>query len=206
MDKIELVAPEEAEDVLCEDVRQEEARDMLELGKKMIEYCHMTGAVGLACPQIGIKKKMFVYRKTENSFQVVINPTFYPVGKRPIRVLEGCMSLKKKSYLVSCYKEIQAVLYVWETDKLVKRGYSLTGNKAIIFQHECRHIGKFGTDELGQTIRQYGTPIVGQEDSPVEPLVDAINEDGDLVKKVDTLKEEIKTLEEEIDGEIKLEE
>ena len=175
MNEIVIVPAEEAENVICADVLENEVQEMLELGKKMIEYCYTNGAVGLACPQIGIKKKMFVYRKTETSFQIIINPTYYPTSKRPIKVLEGCMSLKEKAYMVSCFKDIQAVGFVWEGGKLTKRGYPLSGNKAIIFQHECRHVGKYNTDDLGQTIRQYGVPQIGQKadgELELKPLVE----------------------------------
>lgn len=163
MDEIKIVAPELIENCICEEVQESEVQEILKLGKEMIEYCYKNGGVGLACPQIGIFKKMFVYRKTENSFQIVINPAFYPISKRPIKVLEGCMSYPGKSYLVECYKEIQAVVFVWEQNKLIKRGYALNGNKSIIFQHECLHVGS-GNDKIGKTIKQYGVPQVGQEE------------------------------------------
>jgi peptide deformylase len=161
-DEIKLVAPELIENCKCENITFYEVPKMIELGKKMIEFCAKNGGVGLACPQIGVYKKMFVYRKTEASFQIVINPTFYPVSKRQIKVLEGCMSYPSKSFLVPRYKEIQAVFYVFEQEKLIKRGYDLIGNKAIVFQHENLHLGKYGTDDLGMTIKQYGVPQVGQ--------------------------------------------
>ena len=186
MDEIVLVAPELVENVVCADVLASEVKEMLELGKKMIEYCYHHGGVGLACPQIGVYKKMFVYRKTENSFQIIINPTYYPLSKKPIRVLESCMSLPDKSYLVSRFKDIQAVGYVWEQEKLVKRGYAFSGNKAIYFQHECAHVGRYGTDDVGMTIRQYGAPVVGQtEDNgevAIKPLVE-MTDDG-IVKEI----------------------
>ncbi len=162
-EELKIVAPELVENCICEEIQFSEIKEIIELGKRMIEFCAKNGAVGLACPQIGVYKKMFVFRKTENSFQIVINPKFYPVSKRQIKVLEGCMTYPGKSYLVPRYKEIQAVFYVYEQKKMIKRGYDLTGNKAIVYAHECLHVGN-GEDKIGTTIKQYGTPQIGQNE------------------------------------------
>jgi peptide deformylase len=168
MDELQLVAPELIEDCICEPIQENEVQEMIELGKRMIEFCVIKGSVGVSCPQLGIFKKMFVFRKTEDSFQIVINPTFYPISKKPIKVLEGCMSYPDKSYLVERFREIQATFYLWERGLFIKRGYTLTGNKSIIFQHENLHVGKFGTDNLGKTIKQYGVPQIDQLPDPKE--------------------------------------
>lgn len=190
MDEITLVPAEQVENCICQEVLEIEVPVMLELGKQMIDYCAKNGAVGLACPQIGLPKKMFVFRKTENTFQIVINPTFYPISKKPIKVLESCMTYPDKSFLVKRYKEIQAVVFVWEQEKLLKRGYTLTGNKSIVFQHECLHVGN-GTDTVGTTIKQYGTP---QIDPPI-PIDELVYPDADHI-----ITEEITKIEEAENG------
>lgn len=157
-DELTLVDASLVENCICEEVKQEEIEQIVELGKKMINYCFNVGAVGLAAPQIGIYKKMFVYRKTEDSFQIIINPSYIKVSKKPIKVLESCLTYKEKSYLVERYKEIQAVYYTLDkNNKLVKKGDALTGEKAIYFSHECDHIN-------GKTIRMIGVPPVGQKE------------------------------------------
>lgn len=154
IEEIKLVEPELVENCKCENITKEEAPEMIELGKKMIEYCFRNGAVGLSAPQIGIYKNMFVYRKTEDSFQIIINPSYIKLSKKPMKVLESCLTYKDKSFLVERYKEIQAIFYVFENNNLYRKGMSLKGEKAIVFQHESDHL-------VGKTIKTVGVPSIG---------------------------------------------
>jgi peptide deformylase len=156
IEKIELIDTSLIEHCICEDVKNEEVEELIELGKKMIEFCFQIGAVGLAAPQIGVFKKMFVYRKTEDSFQVVFNPTFIKVSKRPIKVLESCLSYKDKNFLVERYREIQAVFYTPVKGILKKVGLPLKGEKAIYYQHEFFHT-------IGHTIKTMGVPQIEEK-------------------------------------------
>jgi peptide deformylase len=155
--EIELVDASMVENCVCEEIKPEEVSEMLELGKKMIEYCFSVGAAGLAAPQIGVYKKMFVYRKTEDSFQIIFNPSFIKVSKRPMKVLEGCLTYKEKGYLVERYKEIQAIFYIPFKGGLKRTGVALKGEKSIYFQHETDHTN-------GITIKMKGVPQVGQKE------------------------------------------
>jgi len=139
----------------CERVTNEEALDIIELAKRMIEFCYKNGGVGLSAPQVGVFKRMFVYRKTEDSFQVIINPEYIELSKKKMKVLESCMSYPNENFLVSRSRDIQAIYYEYDYKKkeLVRKGRELNGNKSIIFQHETRHLD-------GNTIKTDGVPQI----------------------------------------------
>lgn len=153
--EITLIDAKLIEGCKCERITNEEVPEMVELAKKMIEYCYKNGGVGLSAPQIGVYKRMFVYRKTEDSFQVIINPEYIELSKKKMKVLESCMSYPNENFLVSRSREIQAIYYEYDKKKkeLVRKGRELNGNKSIIFQHETLHLD-------GHTIKTDGVPQI----------------------------------------------
>lgn len=150
---ISLVPPSEIEDVVCSDVEDLEVSSLISLGQEMIEFCSMHGGSGLSAPQIGIKKKMFVWYIGENQFQIVFNPKYYGTGKT--HSVEGCLSYEKRHYYMTRPKEIQAVFYGFKEGKLVKSTLHLRGEKAVLFAHECDHVN-YMEKGIGKTIDQLG--------------------------------------------------
>ncbi len=132
----------------CQVVREEETFDLIHKGEEMIQICLEKGGLGLAAPQIGILKRMFVWMNTDSSFQIVFNPTFYQDGKKT-NVVEGCLSFPGESYYLKRYKEIRAVFYTYDGSKLIKNTKRLIGEKAFIFQHECQHLDGFTIADIG---------------------------------------------------------
>jgi peptide deformylase len=147
-----LSPKEDVENVFCEDVTAEEALEMIKLGEKMIEACAKWGGIGLAAPQIGIKKKMFIWTVGEDlngrNFQIVFNPKYFVIGKKQM-MLEGCLSYASDHFLIERYKRINVYYYTFYNGKFMKVVKPLLGLKAVIFQHECDHIN-------GQTIALKG--------------------------------------------------
>jgi peptide deformylase len=152
VEELALSSKEDVENVFCEDVTELEAPEMIKLGEKMIEACAKWGGIGLAAPQIGIKKKMFVWTVGEDlngrNFQIVFNPKYFVIGKKQM-MLEGCLSYQTNHYLIERYKRINAYYYTFYNGKFLKIVKPLLGLKAVIFQHECDHIN-------GQTIAMKG--------------------------------------------------
>jgi peptide deformylase len=101
-------------------------------------------AAGLAAPQIGISCSIFIfsYDRDPAHLEIVINPTFVPIGEKKIVGWEGCFSTilvsgVRKVALVPRYEKI-AVAY-WTLDGvLVDR--VLEGFAAKVFQHEYDHL------------------------------------------------------------------
>lgn len=101
-------------------------------------------AAGLAAPQIGISKSIFIYSydRDPKNFEVVINPTYQPIGTEMVSQWEGCFSVilsntKWQIALVPRYEKILATFLNLEGRSVEKR---LEGFAAKVFQHECDHL------------------------------------------------------------------
>jgi peptide deformylase len=64
----------------------------VELGKEMVPFMVEHGGAGLAAPQIGESKSVFVMRIGKN-FLIVINPEVIYQSKHTISDYEGCLSM-----------------------------------------------------------------------------------------------------------------
>lgn len=137
--EIILLPADKIEGIECEEVTLEEAIELKEIGEQMIEYCANNGGAGLAAPQIGIFKNMFVWMNSANSFQIVYNPRYFKDGKKT-NVIEGCLSYPDENYYLQRWKRISAVSFVIHEGEFKKLTQHLSGERAFIFQHETDHL------------------------------------------------------------------
>lgn len=101
-------------------------------------------AAGLAAPQIGISRSVFIYsydRKPEN-LEVAINATYEAAGDRTVEGWEGCFSsiLCNGTYKVAKLPRHYAIdaTYLNERGERVEK--RLEGFAAKVFQHEYDHL------------------------------------------------------------------
>lgn len=115
--------------------------------------------VGLAAPQIGIQERFFI-AKFGDIFERVINPKILSYSKVEKVNLEGCLSIPDYYGEVLRPKSIN-VAYTDNSGKNITK--SLTGIKAMIFQHEYDHLeGKLFIDYvLSQKSRLF--KVVGKD-------------------------------------------
>jgi peptide deformylase len=140
---IVFAKPEEVEGVVCEDVTIEDITpEHLDLTKRMLKLLAQINGLGLAAPQIGIKKKFFVYWDTRtNTPHCCYNAKYY--GNRSTATWgERCLTYGQLMFAIKRYKSIQAVWYEYDPDKheLVKRTKSMSRLEAEVFQHETDHL------------------------------------------------------------------
>ncbi|MCK9536025.1 MAG: peptide deformylase [Bacilli bacterium] len=116
---------------------------------EIIKQYDIRPAYGLAAPQIGVLKKMFVLLATDEKGKVhhygVINPkiishseekAFLPQG-------EGCLSVDRDvEGLIHRHKRIKTVvqLFNFDTKTVKEEQLKLEGLVAVIFQHEYDHL------------------------------------------------------------------
>ena len=146
-----LSAKEDIVDIECEDVVVEEFDEIKKLGEAMITYCAENGGLGLAAPQVGVLKNMFVWRNGENSFQIVLNPKIFP-EKKKTNVVEGCLSYPDENYFLERYKKIRIKFYFFVDGELKSHSKNILGEKSFIFQHEFDHLS-------GETIATKGVSL-----------------------------------------------
>ena len=123
---------------------------IINLSKKMISIMYEAPGVGLAAPQIGINKNIFVFDAGEGPF-VAINPKMEK-KEGEIIFMEGCLSLpgyywdiERAEYArISCLNE--------KGEEVVYEGEELMGR---VLQHEYDHLrGKLLIKSLKRKVRK----------------------------------------------------
>jgi peptide deformylase len=125
-------------------LKRKELEEALQIGQKLIQTANSLPhpVAGLAAPQIGINRRVFVYsfdRKPEH-LEMVVNPTWEPVGEEMLEGWEGCISVipARQVAKVQRYKKI-FVTYISPQLPVLVKAY-LEGFAAKVFQHECDHL------------------------------------------------------------------
>jgi peptide deformylase len=117
-------------------------------------------AVGLAAPQIGIGKRIIVFRRKgfddkdpeskKEDFEILINPRITQARGELVVAEEGCLSCPEIRIEISRYPEIKVRAYNLEGKKVSKRYLDFA---ARVVQHEMDHLD-------GKLIVDYEGPIV----------------------------------------------
>lgn len=178
--KIEIITVDGPfQDILrkkTEDIQEDEFVLAKEIAEKLfLGLAPHFPAAGLAAPQIGINKSVFIFsfNRDPKNLEVVINPSFSPLGEEKIEGWEGCFSVPLCMTKVSRYKTIRALYLNSEGIQIEK---ILEGFGAKVFQHEYDHL--------------QGIENIDREDAVVKNFIsekeleDYLNE----VKKEDALK------------------
>ena len=126
--------------------------EILEILDNMVETMHEAKGVGLAAPQVGISKRMFVCDQGDGVVRKVINPIITPMTDKLMDFEEGCLSVP------GIYKKVQRPEKI-KIDYLNEKGEKVSeeveGFLAIIMQHEFDHLeGKMFIDHLSALRKQ----------------------------------------------------
>lgn len=125
-------------------------------------------AVGLAAPQIGVSKRMFAMRTTDDEgvlhSHMFINPTItsYSLEKAFLPSGEGCLSVRDEyDGVVPRYKRIKFSAYeLKENGQVIPVNYEFKDFVAVVFQHEFDHLdGILFIDKLTTTIDKGLIPL-----------------------------------------------
>ncbi len=119
-------------------------------------------AAGLAAPQIGISKAVFIFSfdRDPKNLEVVINPAFEPIGSSRIEGWEACFSVilsegTWKIAKIPRYETIKVTYLNLEGEKIEK---ILEGFAAKVFQHEYDHLqGIESIDREDAVIKTFST-------------------------------------------------
>lgn len=128
----------------------EEGRDIY---KKLIETLYnLGGGAGLAAPQIGIFKRMFIWTHNRDldSIQVAINPRLTYKAPHTIPSTEGCFSIPDTLYEVKRSPEVTLCFYTLESKEISRTFF---GFEAIIIQHEMDHLDGRLICHIGREIK-----------------------------------------------------
>ena len=125
-------------------------KNLVNLSKDLIDTMYDADGVGLAAPQIGINKRIFVMdcssENEEKDCKVVINPEIEHASEELGSYKEGCLSIPGITEEISRPKIIK-VLYQDVNGVLQRDTYDDLWS--ICFQHELDHLnGKLFIDHL----------------------------------------------------------
>ena len=111
--------------------------EILEILDNMVETMRSAKGVGLAAPQVGISKRIFLCDQGDGVVRKVINPLITPLTEKLMDYEEGCLSVP------GIYKKVQRPEKI-KIEYLNEKGESVTeeveGFLAIIMQHEYDHL------------------------------------------------------------------
>lgn len=110
--------------------------DPTELIKAMTKVMFESNGIGLAAPQVGISKRVFIMGN-EQQLYAIINPTIVLKEGDVVKDIEGCLSFPKLWLRVNRSDKIQ-VSYQDISGQKVSAEF--TGLKARVFQHEYDHL------------------------------------------------------------------
>lgn len=129
-----------------------------EIIKTLIEsFLERDDAVGLSAPQIGINKRVIVFRtkgfdeevskRNKNDFEVLVNPRINQARGELVTMAEGCLSCPEIQVEISRFPEIKVRGLDARGEKVNKRYLDFV---ARIIQHENDHLdGKLIVDYDG---------------------------------------------------------
>ena len=140
---LKLAPPNEVENAVCENVTADEVDSLLkDVIPEMEALLNETGGVGLAAPQVGIKKKFFIVKLSDGSFKTYFN-AFYTKNAEKTKTREGCLTYGKDIFTTTTrWKSIRFVYEEYDPEKktLTKKNKVFKGYDAIILQHESDHL------------------------------------------------------------------
>ncbi|MGL4971107.1 MAG: peptide deformylase [Cetobacterium sp.] len=111
--------------------------EILEILDNMVETMHEANGVGLAAPQVGIAKRMFVVDVGDGIIRKIINPELIELSDVVENEDEGCLSVP------GVYKPVKRSVTVkikYQNEKgeeVIEQGTDLLGRA---FQHEYDHL------------------------------------------------------------------
>lgn len=107
------------------------------LAEQMIETMYEAPGVGLAAPQVGVRKRLFVYDTGDgDGARTIVNPTIV-AGDGEWTFEEGCLSVPGLSWPIVRPRDIH--LTGWDLDGN-EVSIEATDYEARVFQHEVDHL------------------------------------------------------------------
>jgi peptide deformylase len=128
------------------------------VAEDMIATMYAAPGVGLAAPQVGVQKRLFVYDIGEGP-QVVVNPVVSE-SRGEWTYEEGCLSVPELSWPITRPKEVHLTGYDLDGREISIEGDELLGR---VFQHELDHLdGVLLLDRLEPEQRREARRILRQ--------------------------------------------
>ena len=112
---------------------------LVKLAHDMFETMYAAPGIGLAAPQVGVGKRLFVYDldpETREDPRVIVNPRIVE-SRGEWTYEEGCLSIPNLSFEIVRPKEVHLVGHDLDGNEVSVEADELT---ARLFQHELDHL------------------------------------------------------------------
>jgi peptide deformylase len=152
--------------------------NVLKLLDNLAETMYSAGGVGLAAPQIGVPKRVFVADIGDQLYEL-INPVFLRLSEEAASENEGCLSVPEKYGLVT--RPLSVVLEgqnrLGETVTIATEGYL-----ARVFQHESDHLNGILFTDIADAVylRDYEDDDEDNEDEDDDDMSGGADMPGDI--------------------------
>ncbi len=139
----------------------EAKKAILDLAEEMRVEMEINGGCGIACPQLGYSRNMFI-TKIGDEITIYINPTIVFASESIYTQVEGCLSIPGYVFEVPRCKKIGIKYYDENLDLIFKE---VTGLEAQIIQHEMCHLkGKILSDQKNMKVKEYLELLLSKEE------------------------------------------
>jgi peptide deformylase len=148
-DEVKIVTVDSPLNYVLKEQTEDILEDELPLAQEIAEKLFLAlkphlPAAGLAAPQIGISKSIFIYSydRDPNHLEVVINPSFIPVDNTQVVGWEACFSviLSEGTWKIASVPRYQTIKVEYLTLQGERIEKMLDGFAAKVFQHEYDHL------------------------------------------------------------------
>ncbi|MCL2704820.1 MAG: peptide deformylase [Spirochaetaceae bacterium] len=138
--------------------------NIINLINEMTEILEKKNGVGLAAPQIGEKKRIFITKVPGDILRVFINPEIIQTSQELETYEEGCLSIpgvwanvvRPSAIIIQAY-DIKGKIFKIEVDGVLSR----------VIQHELDHLnGILFTDRLNDKQREKVLKIYDRKNNP----------------------------------------
>ena len=128
------------------DFKNDDSNVLSNLIVSMKKTMRVEGGIGLAAPQVGVNKSLFVIEVRPNDrysnlpsipFEVFINPVILKFERRTSDFEEGCLSVDNFRIIINRPRGLW-VRWQDQTGRFFRQ--KLTGVRARVFQHEYDHL------------------------------------------------------------------
>lgn len=148
----------------AEEIEDPAASDIADLAGTMADSMAAAGGVGLAAPQIGVSRRIIVFkvpaeRTTAGAhdgpldLQVLVNPVIEPLSGEMELGWEGCLSIPGLKGEVPRYRKILYRGYDLEGERVLRQA---EGFHARVVQHEVDHLDGILYPERMTDMRRFG--------------------------------------------------
>ena len=120
---------------------------LVRLIRRMLYTMNAQGGVGIAAPQVGIHRNIFLFKRfdvlPDKPFQVAINPKINFYSQRKVNFVgDGCLSVPNISGKTERFSSIYVEYYLESGNKEtnILEGTSPASFTSVCFQHEFDHL------------------------------------------------------------------